>query len=94
MGLSARILPAHQRKGYLKEAAPVVVGHGFMFCKLQEIGIYASKGNSASCSAVEMLGIADYGARESYHPFVSWAGSVLYRISLADWQTKKLEKNR
>lgn len=89
-----RLATRHWGKGYATEGARAALKHAFETLGLPEIVSFAVHDNNRSTAVMERIGLRRDPARDFDHPHIPDTHAhlkrhVVYRMTAADWRTKK-----
>jgi RimJ/RimL family protein N-acetyltransferase len=82
--------PAHQRQGYVSEAAAELVRTCFEDLGVRRISAAAFADNLASVRIMEKLGMRreTHGVRDSLHRDLGWVDGVVYALLAEEWRAQ------
>lgn len=87
--LGYRILPAHQRRGYGREAVAALIDHLIEDHSIHRFVAVAASLNSASCALLRSLGFRKEGHfRESFLCRGAWLDDDYYALLAGEWRER------
>ena len=88
--LGYRILPAHQRQGYAREAVAALIDHLIAEHSIHRLVAMAAEANAASRAVLHALGFRQEGSfKRSFHCNGEWLDDAYYALLAEEWLDRR-----